>query len=337
MENKHVGAQKGTEIQIQLTRKVSPKRPNRLKPVRRAYTAGEVIMSGLTTVQKQDIQTNIYSAAHGAIADWDNFAWHYSNRTPDACVLHSSQAFCISVWGTFASPRGKVVRVVVASILQDRLLCKILEQRDSGLSLELESNQCELLNEHGQGHPSQFDGVLRLKGLIVVIESKLTEPLGTCSQVNQKDCSGIYGPGSDLKLNKTEFPCRLVYRDRSRTPRRYWEIMKPLSIEGAYPFGMPCPFAGGGYQVMRNIAAAAELARTSGIEWRVIFAYPRSTGAGADEAIELVKGKLVSEHQHRILKLDYSVLAERLMLSEEPTASGLGRHLMTRLPRSVIS
>jgi AcrR family transcriptional regulator len=101
-------------------------------------------MSGLTTVQKQDIQTNIYSAAHGAIADWDNFAWHYSNRAPDACVLHSSQAFCISVWGTFASPRGKVVRDVVASILQDRLLCKVLEQHDSGLSLELESN-CALL------------------------------------------------------------------------------------------------------------------------------------------------------------------------------------------------
>ncbi len=30
----HTGAQKGTEIQIQLTRKVTPKRPNRLKPVR---------------------------------------------------------------------------------------------------------------------------------------------------------------------------------------------------------------------------------------------------------------------------------------------------------------
>ena len=33
MENMHVGAQKGTEIQIQLTRKVTPERPNRLRPV----------------------------------------------------------------------------------------------------------------------------------------------------------------------------------------------------------------------------------------------------------------------------------------------------------------
>jgi len=293
-------------------------------------------MSGLTTVQKQHIQTNIYSAAHGAIADWDNFAWHYSNGAPDANVLHSSQAFCISVWGTFASPQGKVVRDVVASILQDSLLSKVLEQYDSGLPLELESNRCELLNEYG-GKPSHLDGVLKLNGLIVIVESKLTEPFSSCSQVNQKDCSGIYGPGSDLKLNKTEFPCRLEYRDRSRTPRRYWEIMNPLSIKGAYPFGIPCPFAGGGYQVMRNIAAAAELARTSGIEWRVIFSYPKSTGTGADEAIELVKGKLVSEYQHRILKLDYRALAERLMLSEEPTASCLGRHMMTRLPMSVTS
>jgi predicted nucleic acid-binding protein len=30
----HVGAQKGTEIQIQLTRKPTPKRPVQLKPVR---------------------------------------------------------------------------------------------------------------------------------------------------------------------------------------------------------------------------------------------------------------------------------------------------------------
>jgi hypothetical protein len=35
VENMHVGAQKGTEIQTQLTRKVTPKRPNRLKPVRK--------------------------------------------------------------------------------------------------------------------------------------------------------------------------------------------------------------------------------------------------------------------------------------------------------------
>jgi hypothetical protein len=39
VENMHTGAQKGTEIQIQLTRKVTPKRPNRLKTVRRTCRA----------------------------------------------------------------------------------------------------------------------------------------------------------------------------------------------------------------------------------------------------------------------------------------------------------
>ena len=34
VENMHIGAQKGTEIQTQLTTKLTPKRPNRLKPVR---------------------------------------------------------------------------------------------------------------------------------------------------------------------------------------------------------------------------------------------------------------------------------------------------------------
>ena len=45
MENMHVGAKKGTEIQTQLTRKVTPERSNRLEPVRREYTVGHVILS----------------------------------------------------------------------------------------------------------------------------------------------------------------------------------------------------------------------------------------------------------------------------------------------------
>ena len=44
----HVGALRGTEIQIQLTRKVTPKRPNRLKPIRRAYTVWHGILSEAT-------------------------------------------------------------------------------------------------------------------------------------------------------------------------------------------------------------------------------------------------------------------------------------------------
>ena len=49
--------------------------------------------------------------------------------------------------------------------------------------------------------------------------------------------------------------------------------MRQLSDEGAYSIGEPCPFAAGGYQVMRNIAAGAALTIPGNSEWRVIFAW----------------------------------------------------------------
>jgi hypothetical protein len=285
--------------------------------------------TSMTPFEEQAVRDNIFSAAHGAIANWKTFKWHCSERV-DAHVPHSSQAFCISVWGTFASQQGRVVRDVVASVLQDALFLEVLEQYKTELPLVLESDSRELLNEFG-GKQSHLDGVLSLNGLSVVIESKFTEPFGACSQVRDKHCSGVYGPGSDLKLKRDEFPCRLQYKDRQRTPRLYWEIMKPLSNEGVYPLGKPCPFAEGGYQVMRNIAAAAALATANGSEWRVIFEYPKSSDSRTADTIAFVKGKLAVEQQQRILVLDYVELAEKLMRSEDATAISLGRHMAKRL------
>jgi hypothetical protein len=48
--------------------------------------------------------------------------------------------------------------------------------------------------------------------------------------------------------------------------------MRQLSDEGAYSIGEPCPFAAGGYQVMRNIAAEAALTIPGSSEWRVLRA-----------------------------------------------------------------
>ena len=120
--------------------------------------------------------------------------------------------------------------------MKDEVFLLALESYEHGLTLELESNSRELLNEKG-GTQSHLDGVLVLKGLTVVIESKLTEPLGICWQAKHGHCSGKYGPGSDLKLRRTDVSCRLEYQDGRRTPRLYWDIMKAISKEGAYPAG----------------------------------------------------------------------------------------------------
>jgi hypothetical protein len=193
------------------------------------------------------IRRNIFLAAHGEILDWATFKWHRTNGEADAHVPHSSQAFCISVWGTFASSEGKPVREVVTQLLCDAGFTKALHQYPLRLPAKLESDSRELLNEYG-GTQSHLDVALPLDGLSVVIESKLTERLGTCSQKKDGHCSGIYGPGSDLKL-RSESPCRLDYQDRQRTPRPYWGIMNSLSRSNVYPFGETCAFAGAGLLV----------------------------------------------------------------------------------------
>jgi hypothetical protein len=220
----------------------------------------------------------------------------------------------------------------VASILKDPLFQKALEPYDASVPLELESDSRELLNEYG-GKQSHLDGVIKLDGLSVVVESKLFEPLGACSQAKEKHCSGIYGAGSDLK-RKTTFACRLEDQEGSRTRRLYWDVMKSISAKDAYQEGKPCPFAGGSYQVMRNIAAAAKLAE-QGQEWRVIFAYPQSSDPKTGNLIALVKSKLAAEQQHRILTLDYVKLAKELITSEDATAHALGEHMATRLSRQI--
>lgn len=214
-------------------------------------------------------------------------------------------------------------------MLKDGLFEKALETCEAEPPLELESDSRELLNEYG-GTQSHLDGVLRLIGLSVVIESKLTEPLGRCSQKKDGHCSGIYGPGSDLKLRRTDVSCRLEYQDRQRSPRSYWDIMKAISKEGAYPVGELCAFAGRGYQVMRNLAAAAKLAGDAS-EWRVIFAYPQSYDPTTDDAIALVRGRLATQHQPRVLALDYIKFAKELIASTDQTANELGKHMSIRL------
>jgi hypothetical protein len=111
--------------------------------------------------------------------------------------------------------------------------------------------------------------------------------------------------------------------------------MGQLSRPDSYPFGQACPFAGSGYQVMRNIAAAFRKAtgkKTSGNngrEWRVIFAYP--SDPRTSHAIRAVREKLNPEQQKRVLSLDYLQLAELLEKSSDPIAKGLSQHMSARL------
>jgi hypothetical protein len=164
---------------------------------------------------------------------------------PDADRPHSSQAFCISVWGTFAAERGRRVRAVIAELVKDEGVVRAVDKSDA-VSLRLEDVNRRRLNEFGAGNPTQLDAIVGLADLTVVVESKLTEGLGRCSQP-PKNCSGDFKPGSDIKT-KSNAPCRLAVQDGRRTPRLYWDVMHQISRPDSYPEGGLCPFAGPGYQ-----------------------------------------------------------------------------------------
>lgn len=286
------------------------------------------IASPLSYEVQGALKGNIFPAAHRTIEDWDSFAWHVgSGGKIDTHLLNSSQAFCLSFWGTLATKEGRHARAEVARLLADDLLSKALTAVECDLALAFEYDNRDLLKEHG-GTQSHLDVVLSLANTSVIVESKLTENLGTCSQAERRHCSGRYGPGSDLKL-RTDFACRLEYQDRHRTPRAYWEVMKSLSAPDAYEFGMRCPFAEGGYQVMRNIAAAACHGRQRGVDWRVIFAYPSNPETGME--IDNVVKHLTHENQSKVHRLDYFKAANALALSPDPISRDLSTHMSIRL------
>lgn len=80
---------------------------------------------------------------------------------------------------------------------------------------------------------------------------------------------------------------------------------------------------------MRNITFAAERAVKSGRDWRTVFAYPPS--AATDATIADFTAKLLPEHRHRVLKLDYADLAVRLRQAADPVAKELGEFMAPRL------
>ena len=91
------------------------------------------------------IQENIHPDAWWAIDDWERFPWHTSRGQPDGHVPHSSQAFCISVWGSIAHPESSAARLAVAPLLDSAMG----QAMSSPPELALEYVDRSLLNEYG--------------------------------------------------------------------------------------------------------------------------------------------------------------------------------------------
>ena len=127
------------------------------------------------------------------------------------------------------------------------------------MPLSLEDSDLDRLNEHPDelGTATTLDALIRVPGLAVAIENKLTESLGSCSQASTKQCPGIYGLVSDLK-NGTRASCRLEVADGRRLGRTYWSVMRELSSIDAYPMNQPCAFSPGLPSDAKQSAATGE-------------------------------------------------------------------------------
>ena len=274
------------------------------------------------------IRANVHDAAHVGIKDWEAYNWHRDKSgAPDTHVPHSSQAFCISVWGTLARPDAERARRALSDLLSVPHLAGQLPVQPQ---IDLEFVDKGVLNEQGAGNPTNVDALLTFDRTIVAVESKLTEPFGSCGQARQGNCSGRYEVGSDIKT-ATAAPCRLQVADGRRTPRTYWAVMTRLSAPGSYVPGIPCPFAGPAYQVMRNVAFAAEYASRRSKDWAVVFAFPAKLKPASVAQVEAVRNRLLPENAARVAILDYEALAQSLVKLPDEVSKGLGDHMISRL------
>lgn len=275
------------------------------------------------------LKANIYEAAHPAIDDWYAMDWHTDQSdVVDGDVPHSSQAFCMSVWGSLA---GHAQAIGLGALRASADLGAEWEFLDGDHDLEFEFEDRSLLNEFGSPKATNVDVLLTFDGYVVAVESKLTEAFGGCGQVAKRKCSGDYQPGSDLKTG-SDAPCRLQIQEGRRTPRKYWDVMSVLGESGAFPHETPCPFAGGSYQVIRNIAVAYELGLREGKDWRVIFAFPASSRHDSVGYVHRVVDRLRPEHRQRISIVDYDMVGSVFAASGDSDTSRLGSYMLDRLP-----
>jgi hypothetical protein len=107
--------------------------------------------------------------------------------------------------------------------------------------------------------------------------------------------------------------------------------MREICLPDAVVEGTTCPFAESGYQIMRNIAMAAQLGRTRGTEWRVVFAFPASRRRLSVAHVAAVRELLAPEHVGKVSILDYDDLHRCLANSVDARSAALAKYMGSRL------
>lgn len=265
------------------------------------------------------------------------FKWHTHADKPQ-----SSQTFCVSAFGTLRAIEGK--DHIVAQLLQ-QAWPQFNTEKLYKWTVELEREQCELLGEYGVKQPTSIDAFLTSDAEAIAVESKFhvdaNEGFGSCSQCSGKNgnaCSGIYGPGSDLKHPSNRAYCRLESWDGNRSPRLYWTLGRAYFQRRVYEIGQRCPFADSNYQLMRNFLYAAAYSQKYNKKWfGVVAICPEQRMQKLERQVEEFRQNvLTKEFSDRVILITYEKYIDLLYAAKIKTATQLADFLRERIAKIVI-
>lgn len=201
------------------------------------------------------VEANLFPRIRSLVRDDPGFPWHRDrSKAVTASRVVSSQALAVDVFGTIQrlSSRDLIVGEWT----------KHLQLPFAGpWKLELESLVPKSLL--GEPRSTQIDVLASGATGLIVFECKFTEPDGgSCSQptpiskganAGKRQCTGSYVDQVN-PVNGIQSRCALTGKGI-----RYWSLVPEVMNVDSERDQVPCPFAGGWYQWMRNLVSALAL------------------------------------------------------------------------------
>lgn len=215
------------------------------------------------------VEANLFPHVRDLVRGDLQFPWHRDARKlVTASQVVSSQALAIDLFGTVRKLGSR-----------DNILSAWT--RHLGLdfagpwAVELEALVPKALL--GEPRSTQIDVLARGASGLIAFECKFTEPDGgACSQpkpiakgsnAGKRQCDGRYVEQVN-PINNVRSRCALTGKGI-----RYWSLVPEIMNVDPLQDYTPCPFAGGWYQWMRNLAAAAALGRAVGAPSAFVVVY----------------------------------------------------------------
>jgi len=264
-----------------------------------------------------------------------DFKWHTHAHSP-----RSSQAFCLSAFGTLRSIGAR--DGILEQLFRHALPTFPSRSRPRRWSIIPEAENPELMSEHGNMQATSIDALCLSSDEVVCIESKFATDaahgFGGCSQFPKK-CAGFRGPGSDI-AKRTGAWCRLESWENERSPRAYWnlgkswfrpEIFREQTIDSA------CALRGSHYQLMRNfLFAAATAERDKKSHFFVLTIGPRRFAAKLVEQVQAFRSEiLLPEFHKQIAFVEYEDYVQILGRGDNADAKELAEFLRGRIQNVV--